>query len=140
MGNLVLGFDDSAGSRAALHAAIDVAKAMGDRIVVTFGYRAPGPADEQNAADAAVREVGERVTRHALAAIEGEGVDHELALLPMSGVDALIQAADEHNARAIVVGTYGESPLKGAILGSTPHKLLHLSKRPVLVVPAQPPR
>jgi nucleotide-binding universal stress UspA family protein len=35
-----------------------------------------------------------------------------------------------------VVGTYGESPLKGAILGSTPHKLLHMSPVPVVVVPA----
>jgi nucleotide-binding universal stress UspA family protein len=35
----------------------------------------------------------------------------------------------------IVVGTAGESPLKGAMLGSTPHKLLHLSSRPVLCVP-----
>ena len=34
-----------------------------------------------------------------------------------------------------IVRTYGESPIKGAILGSTPHKLLHLSDRPVLVVP-----
>ena len=37
----------------------------------------------------------------------------------------------------IVVGTYGEHPLRGAILGSTPHKLLHLSSRPVLAVPAR---
>jgi nucleotide-binding universal stress UspA family protein len=36
----------------------------------------------------------------------------------------------------IVVGSYGESPLRGAVLGSTPHKLLHLAERPVLVVPA----
>jgi nucleotide-binding universal stress UspA family protein len=36
----------------------------------------------------------------------------------------------------IVVGTYGESPLRGAVLGSTPHKLLHLSPVPVLAVPA----
>jgi nucleotide-binding universal stress UspA family protein len=34
------------------------------------------------------------------------------------------------------VGSYGERPLRGAILGSTPHKLLHLAERPVLVVPA----
>jgi Universal stress protein family len=39
-------------------------------------------------------------------------------------------------ARMIVVGSYGEAPLKGAIIGSTPYKLLHLSQRPVLVVPA----
>ena len=34
----------------------------------------------------------------------------------------------------IVVGSYGEAPLKGALIGSTAHKLLHLSERPVLVV------
>ena len=28
-----------------------------------------------------------------------------------------------------------ESPLRGAMLGSTPHKLLHLANRPVLCVP-----
>jgi nucleotide-binding universal stress UspA family protein len=43
--------------------------------------------------------------------------------------------ADCHSARMIVVGSYRERPLKGAILGSTPHKLLHTAGRPVLVVP-----
>jgi nucleotide-binding universal stress UspA family protein len=33
------------------------------------------------------------------------------------------------------VGDKGLRPIRGAILGSTPHKLLHLSDRPVLVVP-----
>jgi amino acid transporter len=37
---------------------------------------------------------------------------------------------------AIVVGTHGESPLHGALIGSTPHKLMHISNCPVLVVPA----
>jgi nucleotide-binding universal stress UspA family protein len=50
--------------------------------------------------------------------------------------DALLSLAEKHDARAIVVGTYSESPIKGALLGSVPHKLLHLSQRPVLVVPA----
>jgi nucleotide-binding universal stress UspA family protein len=36
----------------------------------------------------------------------------------------------------IIVGSYGEPPLKGALIGSTAHKLLHLSERPVLVVRA----
>ena len=51
-------------------------------------------------------------------------------------VDALMSLARENAARAIVVGTYGEHPIKGAVLGSVPHKLLHLSEHPVLVVPA----
>ena len=44
-------------------------------------------------------------------------------------------SCDKHDARLIVVGTYGDSPMRGAILGSTPHKLLHWSSRPVLCVP-----
>jgi nucleotide-binding universal stress UspA family protein len=62
------------------------------------------------------------------------GADAELRLVDRGPVNALLDVADEVNARMIVVGSYGESPLKGAFLGSTPHKLVHLSKRPVLVV------
>ncbi len=35
----------------------------------------------------------------------------------------------------IVVGTNSERPLKAALVGSTPHNLLYLSNKPVLVVP-----
>lgn len=51
---------------------------------------------------------------------------------------ATIAAGDdrpESDARAIVVGSYGESPLRSAILGSTPHRFLHGALRPVIVVP-----
>jgi nucleotide-binding universal stress UspA family protein len=48
----------------------------------------------------------------------------------------LLELADEHHARAIVVGTCGDSPLRGAVLASTPHKLLHLCRVPVLALPA----
>jgi nucleotide-binding universal stress UspA family protein len=37
----------------------------------------------------------------------------------------------------IVVGSFGEATLKGIILGSNTNKLLHLTDRPVLVVPAE---
>ena len=36
----------------------------------------------------------------------------------------------------VVIGTRGEAVVKGLILGSVAHKLLHLSPAPVLVVPA----
>ena len=36
----------------------------------------------------------------------------------------------------IVVGTYGERPLKGLLVGATPQKLIHLSEFPVLLVRA----
>ena len=52
-----------------------------------------------------------------------------------SPAEGLAELADERDARLIVVGTRGESPIRGALLGSTPHKLLQLSRVPVLVVP-----
>jgi len=63
-------------------------------------------------------------------------VDAEVALVADRPAAAQLSLAEKHDARFIVVGSYGESPLRSAILGSTPHKLLHLSERPVVVVPA----
>ncbi len=36
----------------------------------------------------------------------------------------------------IVVGSHGDHPVVGAIIGATPYKLVQLSDRPVLVVRA----
>jgi nucleotide-binding universal stress UspA family protein len=133
---LVVGYDDSAGSRAALVAAIDLARELGDRIVIAFGYEPPGRlGEEAGAAREAVRELGERATAHAIARAHAAGVEAELALVDAHPVEALLRLAEERDARMIVVGSYGEHPIKGAILGSTAHKLLHLSERPVLAVP-----
>jgi nucleotide-binding universal stress UspA family protein len=55
--------------------------------------------------------------------------------VPLRPVESLLQAATEREARVIVVGGTGERPIMGAILGSVPHKLLHRSSVPVLVVP-----
>lgn len=63
-----------------------------------------------------------------------EGVEAEVELVPERPAAAILGAAARHAARLIVIGAHGESPLRGAILGSTP-RLLHLSDRPVLVVP-----
>ena len=51
---------------------------------------------------------------------------------PKRPVDALLEVAKERDAQMIAVGTQGEHPLTGAILGSVPHKLLHVSTLPVL--------
>jgi nucleotide-binding universal stress UspA family protein len=41
---------------------------------------------------------------------------------------------ERNDAHMIVVGSHGESPVKGAIVGSTAYKLVHFSETPVLVV------
>ncbi len=56
-------------------------------------------------------------------------------LVPKRPAEALIATAETRHARLIVVGTASERPITGVILGSVPHKLLHRSSVPVLVVP-----
>jgi nucleotide-binding universal stress UspA family protein len=45
-----------------------------------------------------------------------------------------VDAARAHDAGVIVMGSRGRSDLAGLVLGSTAHKVIHLSDRPVLVV------
>ena len=61
----------------------------------------------------------------------------EGAIVRARPADALVEVAAERGARLIVVGSYGESPLRGALLGSVPYRLLHRSPVPVLVVPQE---
>ncbi|HYM63261.1 MAG TPA: universal stress protein [Gaiellaceae bacterium] len=135
---LVLGYDDSPSAQAALTTAIELALRFGDRLVIAFAYAPPQRLVGEEFAEhrRALAEIGERVTATALDRARSEGVEAEVALVPERAADALVSLAAKHDARLIVVGTYGESPLKSAILGSTPHRLLHLSQIPVLVVPA----
>ena len=134
---LVLGFDDSAGSREALAVAIDLAQRLDEPLHVAFAAQPPTHVGEEFHAHAdALAAMGERLVAEALASAREAGVEVFTHVARERPVDLLLRLADEHDARFVVVGSYGESPLRGAVLGSTPHKLLHLSKRPVLAVPA----
>ena len=84
---------------------------------------------------AALAEQGRTALMHAVESAKASGVQATVELVDEKPAQALLAAADKFDARLIVVGTYGESPLRGAMLGSTPHKLLHWSTRPVLCVP-----
>jgi len=133
--DIVMGYDGSDCAKAALDEAVLLAKELGDGILIVFGFAPHGAGGgEVKAQRDAVRELAEKVTGEAAARVAEAGVDHSIQLLNEHGADALSDLADEHDARMIVVGTHGESPLKGAILGSTAHRLLQIANRPVLVV------
>lgn len=63
------------------------------------------------------------------------GVEIEAVIMEESPAKSLVELAESRDARMIVVGSRGESPFHAALLGSTLHKLVSLSTRPVLVVP-----
>jgi nucleotide-binding universal stress UspA family protein len=133
---IIVGYDASPGAHSALERALDLATCLGDRLVIGCGVAPPGgPGEEIREHSRALREEAEKLTEAALARAREAGVEAETELVDERPAPALVDLADRHDARMIVVGSYGERPLRGAILGSTPHKLLHLAGRPVLVVP-----
>jgi len=137
MSDIVVGYDATEGAKAALDKAVEFAKALGDKVVVVFGY-APGGygGGEVRAQREAVKELGDKLTREANEVVSEAGVEHELELVNEHAANALSDIAARRKARMIVVGSYGESPLKGAVLGSTAYRLVHLAETPVLVVRA----
>lgn len=134
---IVLGYDGSAGAGHALEKAIELATLEGARIVVVFAYEIPAAyGGETGDYRRAVRELAEQATARAIPRLEEAGVDYAIELVPQRPVDGLVDVAEKTGASMIVVGTNGEHPIKGIVLGSVPHKLLHLAHVPVLVVPS----
>jgi len=133
---IVLGYDESLGAARALDVAITVASRLSEPLVIVYGAAPPGREGEEFRSHLdALEAIGREAVSHALDHASQQGVVAEVALVRAKPAEALIQVAEDRDATLIVVGSYGESPLRSALLGSTPHKLLHLSTRPVLVVP-----
>jgi nucleotide-binding universal stress UspA family protein len=132
---VIVGYDGSECAKAAVRVAIEVGKAYGDKVVIAFAYELNPVAGEIHDYHAALKEFAtQRLTE--AKALAGDAGDVEAVIVEKQPAHGLVELADERDARVIVVGTRGEGPLRGALLGSTPHKLLQLSDRPVLVVPA----
>ena len=137
MADIIVGYDGSDGARAALDTAVEVGSKFGDRLVLVFGYHVQKLGGEVLDYAKAVQERAEEAVEHGVHQAQAKGVEVEPVVIERQPAEALAELAKERGARMIVVGTHGERPLKGAIIGSTSHKLVHLSEVPVLVVPAR---
>lgn len=137
-GEIVLGYDGQAGSVAALRTATAIAAAFQRPLVIVFGFRPPAIGGDVSDLGKAVRKVGDDRTAEAVASAHeiDASVDAQVELVDLRPADAILAAADEHDALAIVVGATGHGPIKGALLGSVTYQVVHRSTRPVVVVPA----
>ena len=73
----------------------------------------------------------------AVAKLASAGVTaHAEVSFNLSGYAAreIIYAAQAHEVGVIVMGSRGLSDIAGLVLGSTAHKVIHLTHRPVLIV------
>jgi nucleotide-binding universal stress UspA family protein len=135
--SIVLGYDESPGSRRALEIAVSLARRFDEPLILVFGVEPPGGVGEEFIAhQRAVAELGRTAVQHAVEEASRAGVETVVEIVDAKPAQALVDTAAKYDAQVIVVGTRGESPLRGAVLGSVSHKLLHISDRPVLCVPA----
>jgi nucleotide-binding universal stress UspA family protein len=132
---IVVGYDGTEAAHAALDVACGLGKELGAKLVFAYGAEPYQGAGEIGGLRAELRKIGEEKTNEAVAAAGERGVEAEARLVADRPAPGLAALASELGARMIVVGSYGEKPITGAILGATPHRLLHLSDVPVLVVP-----
>jgi nucleotide-binding universal stress UspA family protein len=144
---VVLGYDGSACSAAALDEAIELVRDTAGASVLLVYCHEPPPGlscalDPGCAAAKELRDYERRVetevepmrTRAAERA-RAEGVSTEVLLLWGDPSRALAAVARERGSHVIVVGSHGEGPIAGALGRHTPFELLHHSDVPVLVVP-----
>jgi nucleotide-binding universal stress UspA family protein len=134
---IVVGVDGSGCSDCAVARAIELAEGLGDSLVIAYAVEPPhrNVGDEWRESQRALEELGRPLVDAAVALAVEAGVEAEAVLVPKRPAEALLALAEERDARMIVVGSASERPLTGLILGSVPHKLVHRSPIPVLVVP-----
>jgi nucleotide-binding universal stress UspA family protein len=139
MSVIIVGVDGSACADCAVSRAIELASGLGDSLVIAYAVEPPfrSVGVEWREAQAALEEMGRPIVDSGVARAGEAGVAAEGVLVPRRPTDALLALAETHSARMIVVGTTSERPLTGLILGSVPHKLVHRSSVPVLVVPPE---
>lgn len=134
MRSIVVGYDGTAGAHAALLEAAALAGDLGDTLVLVFSFAAPRAGGEAADLDAAIAEHAQTVLDQGRSRVEHLGVRVQTRHLVADPAEGLIAVGDELDARMIVIGSTGERPLKGVLIGSTPYRLVHLADRPVLVV------
>jgi nucleotide-binding universal stress UspA family protein len=138
---IIVGYDGSDCAKAALRAGLEVGRAYDETVTIAFGYELSPVGGEIHDYHLALQELAEGRLAEARQLADVDSGDAranppiETIVVEQSPAEALVALAEARDARVIVVGTRGERPLHGALIGSTPHKLLHLSRRPVLVVP-----
>ena len=134
---VVLALDGSDGAKKAIPVAAELAEREGAKLVLAHvteylaakGGELPHPGEEE------IRAEIEGEAEH----LSTRGVETEVQFADsvLGGpAHAIVEIADRTGGDLIVTGTRGHTPVADVLLGSVSHRLLHIGKRPILVVPA----
>jgi nucleotide-binding universal stress UspA family protein len=134
---LVVGYDGSPESRAALETAAHAAGPTGKVYVVIAFEEPPGWMGDArrdvalNEAEAPGRELIAGLERHEVPGLRSTSWQAEH--LPGPPADAILRVADVRGAAEILIGSRGRGRTQ-AVLGSVSHDVLHRADRPVRVI------
>jgi nucleotide-binding universal stress UspA family protein len=133
-GPILVGYDGTTGAQAAFAEALRIAGPLGADVVLAFvSHINPGGGEVSDAADA-VHEHGQAVLIEAVEQARAAGVAARAEIVHGRPHEALADLAEAEGAQMLVVGSYGERPLRALVIGSTPPRLMHVTRVPVLVV------
>jgi len=140
MGRIVVGFDGSAGSQAALQWAIAEARLRGASVDLVTAYSMSYAALNPDVAHLDSESLLLRVKEMQLGAISdasgsSSGVRIEPRVVPGPASEALIQVAQD--AELLVVGSRGRGRVRELLLGSVSGYVTHHAPCPVVVVRGQ---
>lgn len=142
MDTIVVATDGSAAASAALAEAIELAKALGCRLVVVTVWRPlrgdfglPYSSLSLSAELLAVeRERAERTLAEAKDEAGRAGVAVEAVLRGGDPAGEICAVAESEEARLVVIGSHGHGAVLSALLGSVSSAVLHRAGCPVVVV------
>ncbi len=110
-GEIVLGYDDTRESRAALPVAVELARSLGTKLVIGFGYEPPRSGGEVGALRGEIEKLGEEFATEAVSRVHDldPDLDVEVQLVQDRPIEAIVRLADSLDARLIVVATASDT-------------------------------
>jgi nucleotide-binding universal stress UspA family protein len=136
-GTILLAVDGSKFSEKAVELAKQLATVSNDEVVVAHVTELlPARFQTFPGVDSQLDQEAVEFTKAYVAELEEAGVKAraELRSSQYGGIARILSGlADELDAGLVVMGSHGRGDLTALLLGSVAHKVLHLSKRPVLI-------
>lgn len=134
---IVVAIDESDHAPTVIAAAAEIAKQSGSQVLVLHVLEVgfAGRAGQVNLEDSETTHqlVDDTVAGYSAKGIVASGTVRAATHANVAGI--INDEAMKFGATTIVTGTRGLGSLSGLLVGSTTHKLLHLTKLPVIVIP-----
>ena len=139
-GDVVVGVDGSETSAVALEQAFETCACLGAKLVALTTWDFPvglAPDTSRGTYQQSLEERARTALAHSVAPWRDKHPSVRVAEVVVQGAPAASLIDASHAARLLVVGTHGAGGLRGLVLGSVSHAVLHHAHCPVMTVPRE---